>query len=132
MQVNLIFFLEKKKLENEVEEIKRNREYDLAKYRKNLNSYHQKIDYINHIEMENQVNKEEIQDLKAKNERIKKDTEELIRNKEIKNQIKYSQLKKKKDKTRHRSCNNQYIPSIEHHDYNLHQCKFLPIYHYLK
>ena len=86
---------EKKKLENEVEEIKRNREYDLAKYRKNLNSYHQKIDYINHIEMENQVNKEEIQDLKAKNERIKKDTEELIRNKEIKNQIKYSQLKKK-------------------------------------
>ena len=54
-----------KKLENQVEEVKRSKEYDLAKYRKNLSSYHQKIDYINHIEMENKVNKEEIKDLKV-------------------------------------------------------------------
>lgn len=107
---------EKKKLENEVEEIKRNREYDLAKYRKNLSSYHQKIDYINHIEMENQVNKEEIQDLKAKNEQIKKDTEELIRNKEIKNQIKYSQLKKKMVENLQETKNNVTKLNLEYMD----------------
>ena len=105
-----------KKLENQVEEVKRSKEYDLAKYRKNLSSYHQKIDYINHIEMENKVNKEEIQDLKAKNEQIKKDTEELIRNKEIKNQIKYSQLKKKMVENLQETKNNVTKLNLEYMD----------------
>lgn len=82
-------------LENKIKEVERKKEVDFEKYRKNLATYHQKIDFVNQIELENQVNKEEIEDLKQKNEKLKKETEDIIRNKEIKNQIKYSQLKKK-------------------------------------
>ena len=60
-----------------------------------MNIYNQKIETIRQIELENDAFKDEVKNLKLKNEQLKKDTQEIIRNKEIKNQIKYSQLKKK-------------------------------------
>ena len=60
-----------------------------------MNIFNQKFDLINQIELENQCNKEEIKNLKEKNEQLKKEQEAMNRTNEIKNQIKYSQLKKR-------------------------------------
>lgn len=84
-----------KQLQSQIEELKRAKEHEQATNRKNLDVFHQKIEAINYIEMENRVNKEEIEELKAENKKLIRETEETIRKKEINNQNKYSQLKKK-------------------------------------
>ena len=82
-------------LENKIENIKSEHEKEEYRLRKNMNIFNQKFDLINQIELENQCNKEEIKNLKEKNEQLKKEQEAMNRTNEIKNQIKYSQLKKR-------------------------------------
>ena len=82
-------------LENKIENIKSEHEKEEYRLRANMNVFNQKFDLINQIELENQCNKEEIKNLKEKNEQLKKEQEAMNRTNEIKNQIKYSQLKKR-------------------------------------
>ena len=82
-------------LENKIENIKSEHEKEEYRLRTNMNIFNQKFDLINQIELENQCNKEEIKNLKEKNEQLKKEQEAMNRTNEIKNQIKYSQLKKR-------------------------------------
>jgi hypothetical protein len=82
-------------LENKIENIKSEHEKEEYRLRTNMNIFNQKFDLINQIELENECNKEEIKSLKEKNEELKKEHENLNRTNEIKNQIKYSQLKKR-------------------------------------
>ena len=84
-----------KSLIHKINELKHQQEIELDKYKQNISSFHQKMDYINHVELENKVNKEIIDELKTKLETLQKDSNEQLRIKEIHNQIKYSQLKKK-------------------------------------
>ena len=57
--------------------------------------FNQRIEIMNHIDLENRINKEEIQSLKEKNEKLKLENENMLRNHEVINQIKYSKLKKR-------------------------------------
>ena len=69
------------------------KEYELEKYHTNISIYNQKINMLRHIEMENDIFKNEIQELKNKNEELLKTTKEKLDDYEIQNKIKYNHLK---------------------------------------
>ena len=96
-KLNLIekSYKDKRFYENKIEKINSEHEKEEYRLRTNMNIFNQKFDLINQIELENECNKEEIKSLKEKNEELKKEHENLNRTNEIKNQIKYSQLKKR-------------------------------------
>ena len=50
---------------------------------------------MNHVELENSLNKEEIKNLNEKNEKLKKEHENLLRKQQVRNEIKFDKLKKK-------------------------------------
>lgn len=97
-QTDGLYDTEKEKIQHlkvQIEELKRAKDHEQSINKKNLEMFHQKIEAVNYIEMENRVNKEEIEDLKLEKQQLIRETEEAIRKKEINNQNKYSQLKKK-------------------------------------
>ena len=88
-------YKEQKKLEKQIEDIKLEKENEQIKNRNNMEIFNQRIEIMNHIDLENRINKEEIQSLKEKNEKLKLENENMLRNQEVLNQIKYSKLKKR-------------------------------------
>ena len=88
-------YKEQKKLEKQIEDIKLEKENEQIKNRNNMEIFNQRIEIMNHIDLENRINKEEIQSLKEKNEKLKLENENMLRNQEVINQIKYSKLKKR-------------------------------------
>ena len=88
-------YKEQKKLEKQIEDIKLEKENEQIKNRNNMEIFNQRIEIMNHIDLENRINKEEIQSLKEKNEKLKLENENMLRNLEVLNQIKYSKLKKR-------------------------------------
>ena len=73
-------------LEKTLENLSHNRDMTL---------YNQKMSVVHHIEHENRVYKDEVNDLKKKNEELGKATKEKLESLDILNQIKFSQFKKK-------------------------------------
>ena len=69
------------------------KEYELEKYQTNISIYNQKINMIRQIEMENDIYKNELQELKHKNEELIKSTKEKLDDLEIQNKVKYNHLK---------------------------------------
>ncbi len=69
------------------------KEYELEKYQTNISIYNQKINMIRQIEMENDIYKNEIKELKNKNEELIKSTKEKLDDYEIQNKVKYNHLK---------------------------------------
>ena len=78
--------IEQMELEKTLEELKNNR---------NMTLYNQKMSVVHHIELENNVYRDEVNDLKRKNERLERATKEKMESLDILNQIKFSQFKKK-------------------------------------
>ena len=63
-------YKEQKKLEKQIEDIKLEKENEQIKNRNNMEIFNQRIEIMNHIDLENRINKEEIQSLKEKNEKF--------------------------------------------------------------
>ena len=90
---------------------------DLNDIRKNT-IYNQKMSVIHDIELENKIYKEEVQDLKKKNEEIKLITQSKIESLDILNQLKFSQFKKKMIDNLKEAKNNVSKLNIEYMDLN--------------
>ncbi len=88
-------YKEQKKLENQIEQLKFQKEKDEKKNIKNMEIFNQRIEIMNHVELENSLNKEEIKNLNEKNEKLKKEYENLLRKQQVRNEIKFDKLKKK-------------------------------------
>ena len=69
------------------------KEYELEKYKTNISIYNQKMNMVRQIEMENDIYKKEIQELKDKNEELARTTKDKLDDYEIQNKIKYNHLK---------------------------------------
>jgi hypothetical protein len=88
-------YKEQKKLENQIEQLTFQKEKDEKKNIKNMEIFNQRIEIMNHVELENSLNKEEIKNLNEKNEKLKKEHENLLRKQQVRNEIKFDKLKKK-------------------------------------
>ena len=88
-------YKEQKKLEKQIEDMRFQKEKDEKKNLKNMEIFNQRIEIMNQVELENSINKEEIKNLKEKNEKLKKEHQDLLRKQEVRNEIKFSKLKKK-------------------------------------
>ena len=83
------------KLNKKIDNVLLEKKYEKMKMEQNELLYRQKIFMIRHIEMENEIYKEEVQNLKRQIEILKGLTDSKLKQIEIENAIKYSQLKKK-------------------------------------
>ena len=84
---------EVKEIKLKYEKIINEKEYELKKYQTNISIYNQKMKTIRQIEMENDIYKNEIKELKDKNEELIKTMKCKLEDFEIQNKIKYSHLK---------------------------------------
>ena len=75
-------YKEQKKLEKQIEDIKLEKEKEQLKHRNNMEIFNQRMEIMNHIDLENSINKEEIKSLKEKNEKLKLENENMLRNQE--------------------------------------------------
>jgi len=82
-----------KEMKLQYEKIIHDKEYELEKYQTNISIYNQKINMIRQIEMENDIYRNEIKELKDKNEELIKTTKNKLDDYEIQNKIKYNHLK---------------------------------------
>ena len=71
------------------------KEYESEKYNTNISIYNQKMSMVHQTEMENEIYRNEIKELKEKNDDLKNATKIKLESLEIKNAIKYNELKKK-------------------------------------
>jgi len=85
---------------------------------RNNTIYNQKMSVIHDIELENKIYKDEIEDLKKKNEEIKLMTKTKIESLDILNQLKFSQFKKKMIDNLKEAKNNVSKLNLEYMDLN--------------
>ena len=86
---------EQRKLKMKIEQMELEKTLDQLKNNRNMTLYNQKMSVVHHIEHENKVYRDEVNDLKIKNELLEKATKEKMESLDILNQIKFSQFKKK-------------------------------------
>ena len=93
------YYLQKEK---EIKELKlkygkleTEREYESSKYNTNISIYNQKISMVHYTEMENEIYKNELKDLKEKNKELSNAVKKKLDSLEIKNSLKYKDFKKK-------------------------------------
>ena len=96
-------------LEKAIEELKNNR---------NMTLYNQKMSVVHHIEMENNVYRDEVKELKEKNEKLSKATKEKLESLDIINQLKFSQFKRKMIDSLKEAKNNVSKLNLEYMDLN--------------
>lgn len=83
------------KLNQKIDKVLTEKQYEKLKMEQNESLYTQKWAVIHQVEMENEIYKEEVQNLKREIEILKGVTDRKMKQIEIENNIKYSQLKKK-------------------------------------
>ena len=86
---------ELKDLQLKYDKLSHEREYESQKYNTNISIYNQKMSMVHQTEMENEIYRNEIKELKEKNDSLKNSTKIKLESLEIKNSIKYNELKKK-------------------------------------
>ena len=86
---------EGRNLRKKMDEIELAKEMEDLKIKRNNVLYNQKMSIIHDIELENKIYREEVQDLKKKNEEIKISTKKKLERYDILNQLKFAQFKKK-------------------------------------
>jgi hypothetical protein len=86
---------EQRKLKIKIEQMELEKTLDQLKNNRNMTLYNQKMSVVHHIEHENKVYRDEVNDLKIKNEMLERATKEKMESLDILNQIKFSQFKKK-------------------------------------
>ena len=86
---------EHRKLKKKIEQMELEKTLENLSHNRDMTLYNQKMSVVHHIEHENRVYKDEVNDLKKKNEELGKATKEKLESLDILNQIKFSQFKKK-------------------------------------
>ena len=109
---------EHKKLKLKIEQMELEKTLDDLKNNRNMTLYNQKMSVVHHIEMENKVYRDEVNELKKKNEQLNKATKIKMESLEILNQIKFSQFKKKMIDNLKEAKNNVSKLNLEYMDLN--------------
>ena len=109
---------EQKKLKSKIEQMELEKTLDELKNNRNNTLYNQKMSVVHHIEMENKVYRDEVNELKKKNEQLNKATKIKMESLEILNQIKFSQFKKKMIDNLKEAKNNVSKLNLEYMDLN--------------
>ena len=86
---------ELKDLQLKFDKLSHEKEYESEKYNTNISIYNQKMSMVHQTEMENEIYRNEIKELKEKNDTLNNATKVKLESLEIKNAIKYNELKKK-------------------------------------
>ena len=86
---------ELKDLHLKYDKLSHEKEYESEKYNTNISIYNQKMSMVHQTEMENEIYRNEIKELKEKNDNLKNATKIKLESLEIKNAIKYNELKNK-------------------------------------
>lgn len=77
------------------DKLEHEKEYESQKYNTNISIYNQKMSLIHHTEMENEIYRNEVKELKEENEQLKNATKKKLESLDIKNALKYNALKMK-------------------------------------
>ena len=92
-------FVQKEKeingLKSKYDELEHEREKDLQKYNTNISIYNQKMSLVHQIEMENEIYRKEVKELREENDKLKNAAKAKMESLEIYNSIKFNNLKKK-------------------------------------
>ena len=107
-----------KKYKTEMQKILNEKDFNKLNYDKRLIIFEQKMGKVNELELENEVFKEEVQDLKKKNKELEIETDNKIKELEVKNQLKFKIIKKKVMNHLTEAKENMIKYNIEHMDIN--------------
>ena len=107
-----------KKYKTEMQKILNEKDFNKLNYDKRLIIFEQKMGKVNELELENEVFKEEVQDLKKKNKELEIETDNKIKELEVKNQLKFKIIKKKVMNHLTEVKENMIKYNIEHMDIN--------------
>ena len=88
-----------KKYKVEIEKLMNEKDFTQINYNKRLIIFEQKMGKVNELEMENEVYKEELAELKEKNKKLEGTVDAKLEELEIKNQFKFKSLKNRVMKT---------------------------------
>ena len=109
---------EGRKLRLRMDEIETEKKMIDLKDKRNDTLYNQKMSVIHDIELENKIYKDEVEDLKKKNEEIKKKTKIKIDSLDILSQLKFAQFKKRMTDNLKEAKNNVSKLNLEYMDLN--------------
>ena len=101
-----------------MQKILNEKDFNKLNYDKRLIIFEQKMGKVNELELENEVFKEEVQDLKKKNKELEIETDNKIKELEVKNQLKFKIIKKKVMNHLTEAKENMIKYNIEHMDIN--------------
>ena len=107
-----------KKYKTEMQKILNEKDFNKLNYDKRLIIFEQKMGKVNELELENEVFKEEVQDLRKKNKELEIETDNKIKELEVKNQLKFKIIKKKVMNHLTEAKENMIKYNIEHMDIN--------------
>lgn len=109
---------EQRKLKLQIEQMEHEKTIEELKNNRNMTLYNQKMSVVHHIEMENNVYRDEVKDLKEKNEKLRLATKEKLESLDIINQLKFSQFKRKMIDSLKEAKNNVSKLNLEYMDLN--------------
>ena len=109
---------EQRKLKLKIEQMELEKTLEELKNNRNMTLYNQKMSVVHHIEMENNVYREEVDELKKKNEKLSLATKEKLESLDILNQLKFSQFKSKMIDNLKEAKNNVSKLNLEYMDLN--------------
>ena len=84
-----------RKYKFELQKLNKEKDFQQMNYDKRMILFDQKMGMVHHIELENEVYKDEINDIKEKNKKLEDSVKNKIVDLEIKNKINFGELKKK-------------------------------------
>ena len=109
---------EQRKLKLQIEQMEHEKTIEELKNNRNMTLYNQKMSVVHHIEMENNVYRDEVKELKEKNEKLNLATKEKLESLDIINQLKFSQFKRKMIDSLKEAKNNVSKLNLEYMDLN--------------
>ena len=109
---------EQRKLKLQIEQMEHEKTIEELKNNRNMTLYNQKMSVVHHIEMENNVYRDEVKELKEKNEKLSLATKEKLESLDIINQLKFSQFKRKMIDSLKEAKNNVSKLNLEYMDLN--------------
>ena len=105
-----------KNYKNEMQKLLNEKDFHQLNYNKRLTIFEQKMGKVNELELENQVYKEELFDLKEKNKKLEEATNNKIKELEINNQLKFKKIKNRVINNLSEAKDNMLKLGLEHFD----------------
>jgi len=107
-----------RKYKFELQKLNKEKDFQQMNYDKRMILFDQKMGMVHHIEMENEVYKDEINDIKEKNKKLEESVKNKLVELDIKNKINFDELKKKVMKDLKDAKKNILTLNMEHMDIN--------------